>query len=121
MSTKNSILAFISRLIIGGVFINAGWMKISDMASTIGSFTAMNIPSWLTYIVSYGEFIAGILLVLGLLYNWSIRFLVLVMIGAIYLTYPMGLQVFAMPLITLASLLALCASGTGKVTLHLKK
>lgn len=121
MSTRNSILAFVSRLIIGGVFINAGWMKISDMTSTIGSFVAMNIPTWLTYIVSYGEFIAGILIVLGVFYNWSIRFLALVMIGAIYLTYPMGLQVFAMPLITLASLLALCASGTGKIALQLKR
>jgi uncharacterized membrane protein YphA (DoxX/SURF4 family) len=121
MSTRNSILAFVSRLIVGGVFINAGWMKISDMASTIGSFAAMNIPTWLTYIVSYGEFIAGILIVAGVLYNVSIRFLTIVMIVAVYLTLPMGSAVFVTPLITLGALLALCASGAGKFALSFKK
>lgn len=121
MSMKNNILVFISRLIIGGIFINAGWMKISDMATTLGFFAQMNIPTWLTYVVSYGEFVGGIFLALGIFYTWSIRFLVLVMIGALYFTYPMGLQMFITPLVVLSALLALCAAGTGKITLHLKR
>lgn len=120
MSIKNNILIFISRLIVGGIFINAGWMKISDMATTVGSFVQMNIPTWLTYVVSYGEFVGGIFLVLGIFYTWSIRVLALIMIGAIYFTYPMGLQMFVIPLVVLGALFALCAAGTGKIALHLK-
>jgi len=47
----------ISRVILGGIFVATGWIKISDMHMTIAYFNALHIPLFLTYLVSYGEFV----------------------------------------------------------------
>ncbi len=104
----------LARLIIGGIFIYAGWLKVADMQMTLGMFSSMNIPTFLTYIVSYGELIGGILLILGLWTTLTTFFLSVVMFVALYLSRSMGIQLLMTPMAVLAGLLAIWGAGAGK-------
>lgn len=121
MDTRQNALLLFARLIVGFIFINAGWMKVSAMAMTLGYFEAMGIGTVLTYIVSYGELVGGVLLVLGLWNTATTTILGVIMLGAIYFTRTEGMQTFGLPLITFASLITLYVSGFGKFVLKLKK
>ena len=121
MTTKQNISILIARLIIGGLFIGTGWMKISAMAMTIGFFQSLGIPAFLAYVVGYAEFIGGILLILGLWIEITTAILAIIMIVAIYLTRTGGFPAFSTPLVTLGSLLAICAAGPGKYAFRLEK
>lgn len=111
------VTLLLARLIIGGIFIYSAYMKMSDMAFTLGGFTAMGIPVFLAYIVTYGEMIFGITLVLGLYNAISTLFLSVVMIFATYYTYSAGFQYYGMTLAILAGTLALHGVGPGKYKL----
>ncbi|MEN9647472.1 MAG: hypothetical protein RLY57_276 [Candidatus Parcubacteria bacterium] len=115
------IALLVARLIIGGIFIFSAYMKIADMGMTVGYFSQMGIPVFLTYIVAYGEMIFGITTVLGVLMASSTFFLSVVMAFAVYYTYPMGMNVFMAPLAVLGATLALHGAGAGKYRLPLFK
>ncbi len=102
------------RLIVGGIFVYNGWMKVSQMEMTIGFFSKMHIPTFLTYIVSYGELIGGVFLVLGLWTTFVSSFLSIIMVVAIYKTFPNGPQMFILPLSVLGGLIAIIGCGGGK-------
>ncbi len=114
---KKDIAILVARLIVGGVFIAAGYFKVANMTGTLASFNEMGIPAFLTYIVSYGELIGGIFLVLGLWVCASAAFLSIIMIAAIYLSYGMGFQAYMVPLVTLSSLISLVGSCGGKYSI----
>jgi putative oxidoreductase len=114
-SKKSDILLLVVRIILGIIFIGAGWAKITAMAGTIGFFAKIGIPAFLAYVVGYGEFIGGILIVLGLWAEISAIFLSIIMIVAVYVVYPMGMQAVMTPLATLGTLLAVIAAGAGKI------
>ena len=107
----------VARLIIGGIFIYAGWLKVADMQMTLGMFSSMNIPAFLTYIVSYGELVGGVLLILGLWTTFTALFLSVIMFVAIYLSRSMGIQMLMTPLAILAGLMAIWGTGAGKYAL----
>ena len=111
---RPDVALLITRLIIGGIFVFSGWAKVSDMTGTFGMFSQMGIPVFLTYIVSYGELIGGVMLVLGLWTELAALFLTIVMLVAFYLTRHFGFQAFSMPLATLAGLLVIIGCGPGK-------
>jgi putative oxidoreductase len=111
-------LLLIARIIIGGIFIYSGWAKIEMMEQTVGYFASMGIPAFLTYVVAYGELVGGALLVIGLWSEYSIAFLSVIMIVAIYYTRSMGMQGFGFPLSVLGGLIAIAAHGTGKYSVH---
>ena len=87
------------------------------MAMTIGYFSSMHIPIFLTYIVSYGELFGGVLLVLGLFTEYASTFLIIVMLVALYFTVPQGLQMFMTPVATLAGLISILGNGSGTLAL----
>lgn len=117
-ATKKGVLLLVVRLIIGGIFINAGWMKVSDMAGTVAQFSTMGIPAFLAYAVGYLELIGGIAVLVGAWAYLASAVLVVIMAVAVYLVYPMGLQMVMTPLVTLAALLGLMASGSGKFSVR---
>lgn len=118
LSEKRSHIAlFLARLIIGGIFIYSGWLKVSDMAATVGYFAQMGIPAFFAYAVGYLEFIGGIMLVLGLYTCIIAAVLAVIVLFAIWYTRSMGFQGFATPLATLAALLALFGTCGGKFSL----
>jgi len=122
MNSKNKdILILIARLIVGGIFIASGWMKVSAIGMTVGYFAQMGISAFLTYIVSYAELIGGILLVLGLWSYLTSVVLAIIMIFAVWYTYSLGVQVYMTPLAIFSALLSLIASGSGKYAIKGKK
>ncbi|MEK7607811.1 MAG: DoxX family protein [Patescibacteria group bacterium] len=120
MKVNKNLAVLIVRLIIGGIFITTGWMKVSDMAATIDFFGGMSIPAFLAYIVSYAELIGGVLIVLGLWTEIATGVLAIVMLVAIYYVRSMGFQGFMGPLAVLAGLVSLLASGAGSYAVQKK-
>ena len=110
---RKDIIALVVRLIVGGIFITAGWMKVSAMSDTITSFAQLGIPAFLTYIVSYAELIGGVFIVLGLWTCISSVVLSIIMIGAVVFMNKIG-QPYLYPLVTFAALVSLIGSCGGK-------
>lgn len=115
---RADLAPLVARLIIGGIFIYAGWMKVGDMPGTIAMFGQLGLPAWLTYVVSYGELLGGLLLVLGAWFDRVALFLSVIMIVAAWLTRAGGMAAVGLPLATLAGLLALLGSGPGRYTVR---
>ncbi len=114
LKVSPDIALLIVRVIIGGIFVYSAWMKINDMAGTLANFAKMGIPDVLTYIVTYGELIGGLMLIIGLLTEVAVSFLFIVMLVAVYLTKDFGFGMFALPLATLAGLVSILGCGAGK-------
>lgn len=116
INKKKEVLLLIARLLIGGIFVAQGWAKVSDMTATVGFFGQMGLPAVLAYIVAYAEVLGGLALIFGLWLEWAAIGLGIIMIGAIYYSWPMGVRGFGFPLSLLGGLLALLAAGGGKYT-----
>ena len=118
LSEKRSHIAlFLTRLIIGGIFITTGWLKVADMTTTVGYFAQMGIPAFFAYAVGYLELVGGILIILGLWTCLASAVLGVIMLFAIWYARGMGFQGFATPLATLAALIALFGVCSGKYSL----
>lgn len=107
------------RLVVGGIFVYAGWMKLQNPAMVQGMLTSMNfpLPVVMAWVLSLSEFVFGILVVLGVFTCASTLPLMFAMVVAFLtvhikdgLTNPMTQYV----MLIFASLLTLCASGAGK-------
>lgn len=114
---RSDAALLVTRLILGGIFIYSGWMKVSDMPATIGFFAQMGIPAFLAYAVAYIELIGGVLVVLGAFTCLAAAALAVIMIFAIWFTRTGGMQMFGLPLATLAGLIALVGVCGGKYSL----
>lgn len=104
----------IIRILVGGLFVFSGYMKVKDIGATVDMFGAMNLPVIVTYLVSYGELGFGILLLLGYWTRLSALVLTVIIIGAIYFTLPLGLGMATMPIVTLILLIVILKNGAGK-------
>jgi len=114
MKINKNLAVLIVRIIIGGIFITTGWMKVFDMVATVGFFNGLGIASFLAYVVSYAELVGGILIILGLWTEIATGVLAIIMLVAIYYVRSMGFQGFMGPLAVLAGLISLIASGAGQ-------
>jgi putative oxidoreductase len=115
---RRDIFVLVARLIIGGILIYAGWLKVSQMTETIASFQDMGFNNIIAYAVSYGELVGGIALVLGLYMELAAVLLAVIMAGAVWVTREGGLMTFGYPLSVFAALLALAAAGSGSYTIR---
>jgi uncharacterized membrane protein YphA (DoxX/SURF4 family) len=109
-----SIGLLILRIIIGGIFIMAGWAKVSNMDATVAMFASMGFGTFLTYVASYVELLGGISLVVGYGSKIASALLSVVMIVAIYKLRNMGMAAVMPPLAILGATLALFFTGSGK-------
>lgn len=105
------------RVIIGGLFIYHGWMKLGDIAQTTGFFTELGwpAPAFFAWLAGLLELVGGGMLVLGL---WS-RAVALVlgveMVVALLLVHLGGPFAQAeLALALLAGLAGIKAAGAGK-------
>jgi len=119
-SPKKDAFQLIVRLIVGGIFITTGWIKVSAMTVTLGYFASMNLPAFIAYIVSYAELIGGVLIVIGLWECLAAFVLSVIMVFAIWYSRSFGIQGTMPPLAMLASLLSIIHSGGGKYVLRQK-
>lgn len=105
------------RLMVGAVFIYHGWLKLNGMAGTTGMMAGIGLPmpifwAWLVALV---EFVGGIAVVLGVFNRIVTVVLAINMVCALLLVHsklPYGMA--ELPLLLLASVLALHFTGAGK-------
>jgi putative oxidoreductase len=75
------------RVVTGLAFFYHGYMKVFGMGmeTVTGFFTNVGIPlaGLFAYLVSYGELLGGLALMLGFLSHWVAKANVLIMLGAI--------------------------------------
>lgn len=58
---------FILRLVLGILFVAAGWWKINNMGMVVGYFGTMGFSAFQAYLVSWVELVGGLFLILGIL------------------------------------------------------
>lgn len=108
------------RILVGGVFINHGLMKLTNMQGTIGFFDSLGFGPFLAYAVAIIETVGGLFMVLGL---WtpivSILF-VLIMLVAILKTKMGNFSRAELDLVMIAGSLAVFFAGNGKYALKAK-
>ncbi len=118
LSRHKDILTLIARLIIGGIFVYAGWIKVTDMPAAIATiFAPLGISPFWAYVASYSEFIGGMFIIAGFYSQYAAAILSIVMLVAIYESRSMGLQGFLPPLAVLAALVMILGSGAGSCSL----
>lgn len=118
LSRWSEWFAVAARILVGILFIIVGWMKVSDMATTVMYFGESGLAPFWAYVVGWSEFLGGILLVLGL-WTWlPLIVLSITMIAAAYLSRSMGFAGMMGPLYALASLLGILALGQTKWSLR---
>ncbi len=117
LSKHRSIAFLAGRIIIGGIFVAMGWMKVSDMATTIVNFSQIGITPFWTYIASYAELVGGAFIVLGLFTEYAAAVLAVVMAVAMWKSRSMGLGGVMPPLAVFGSLMMLIGHGAGKFAL----
>lgn len=109
------------RLILGLVFVVHGYGKLTSLDQTIGFFSTLGIPVFLTYLVVAVEFLGGLMLVAGFMTRFASIALAIVMIVAIILVKASkGFSAFEYDLTLLGSLVALMLLGSGKYALESK-
>lgn len=109
------------RLALGVVFINAGWMKISDMEMVVGFFGQLGFSAGLAYFVSYAELIGGIAFILGIFTRYAGVFLAIIMLVAIKVLFPSGFSLanngYEYPFVLMLASMALVTFGSGAYSL----
>lgn len=121
MKNKGKWFLLAARIIVGLVFIYAGWMKVSAMDMTVGYFAQMGLPAFLAYIVGYVEFVGGAFLVLGLFPCITGAILAVIMIFAVWYSRSLGLQGMMPPAVVFAALLGILGSVSATPTFNFKK
>ncbi len=121
MKQGKDIAYLVARVVIGGVFVFAGWAKASEMASTVSFFSQMGLPAFVAYLVSYGEIVGGVLVMLGLWAELASIGLAIIMLGALWFTRALGAQGMMMPVAMIGGLAAIFSVGAGRWAVTLPK
>lgn len=115
---KNFALV-LARVIIGVVFIMAGWGKFQNVEMVSGMFEGWGFPAptffvWVTALV---EFVGGIGLVLGVFTKlWSLLLAVTMLVALLAVHVPQGhdfKEAMQLPLVLLAANMVLSSVGGG--------
>ena len=123
-SKLHDISHFGLRLVIGAIFISAGFIKFDP--SFAAYLPQMSLPTQLQYLFALQEIIPGILIIAGVLTRISASVLSLVMLGVIFyidkasqFTGPNGVE---LPLLLIAASLVIITIGPGRISIsHLAK
>ena len=91
-NSSQEIALIILRLIVGGVFIYAGYAKLFIWSTPMEGMSATMIL--LTKFLSIVEPIGGAALILGFLTRWAGAGLAIIMLGSFYFVYQMGSPFF---------------------------
>ncbi len=93
------ILQLIGRILMGSLFLTAGWGKLTNVRGATAYFTGLGVPSpeTMPYLVGSLETILGIALILGLATRYAaiVTFIFVLVATAIahrYWTYPTAAQ-----------------------------
>ncbi len=79
------------RIVTGLVFLVHGYMKVftTGIGNVAGFFAGVDIPLATVFapLVSYGELLGGIALILGVFTHWIAKLNIIIMLGAIYFVH----------------------------------
>jgi putative oxidoreductase len=113
--------ALLIRLALAAVFINAGWMKITNMEMVVQGFGDMGFHSFFAYFVSYLELIGGIAFLVGLFVRYFGVLLAITMLVAGYIHFGNGFSLaqggYEYVLVLFFNSLAMTTMGAGKYSL----
>ena len=75
----------LARIVVGVVFVQSGWGKLSDIDKVIEFFTSLGLPMpvFQAYLASTSELVCGALLLVGLATRFAVVPLIITMIVAI--------------------------------------
>lgn len=116
------------RVVTGFAFVYHGAAKVfgeMGVAGFAGMLDGLPLSTLLAYLVSYGELLGGIALILGLFTHWVGKIYVIIMLGAIFLVhFKNGYNVmdggYEYQLLLLAVGLFFMTHGAGKYSLDAK-
>lgn len=104
------------RIGLGIIFIVSGWMKVSNMHSTVGFFATIGFGAFWAYLASIVELLGGIAVLLGVFTRISAALLAIVMIVAMYVVHAQPTMIMT-SLSVFFSSLAVFFAGAGKYAL----
>lgn len=107
------------RIGVGAIFIFAGWMKVSDLSSTVSMFSMMGFSAFWAYAASFGELIGGLAVLLGTFTRVGAAILAVIMVVATVMLRK-DPSMLMTPLSLLFSTLALTIAGGGRFSLMRK-
>jgi putative oxidoreductase len=110
------------RIALAATFISAGWFKVSNLAMVVDGMGQAGIPAFLAYIVSYGELIGGVALLIGIFARYFGILLSVIMAVALFKVhfengYSLQNGGYEYVLVLLLGALAMVTFGSGKYSL----
>lgn len=111
------------RIALGVVFINAGWLKVTNIDMVVNGFAQVGIPMFLAYFVAYFELIGGVALVLGLATRYVGIVLAVIMVVALFKAhFAAGFSLqnggYEYVFVLLLASASLVTSGAGKYSIY---
>lgn len=84
-NTHTDLGLFTLRSALAGIFISHGYEKATNMSNTLGFLsTLLHLPMWLAYLVTYGEIVLGVLMLLGIALRPVGTGMIVILVGTIY-------------------------------------
>jgi len=115
----HDIVHFGVRVVVGTIFIAHSLGKFNP--GFVGFLNQIGIPAEMQFFVALGEFVPGILLIIGVLTRVSASILSIIMLGAIFhvkhASNLTGQGGFELELLLLVSNLSVIVAGPGRVSL----
>ena len=115
----HDIVHFGVRVVVGTIFIAHSLGKFNP--GFVGFLNQIGIPAEMQFFVALGEFVPGILLIIGVLTRISASILSVIMLGAIFhvkhASNLTGQGGFELELLLLVSNLSVIVAGPGRVSL----
>lgn len=117
---KLDIALLIGRLVVGLVFLLAGWGKLTGIEAAQGFFTDVGVPlaDVMAWVVALVEFVGGLMVLVGYKTRIAAALLALVMVGAIVfvkLSQGWGAMRLDLALFALNTILYLVGAGSMSV------
>ena len=81
-STWQDFLLLVGRIMLGWIFLQAGWGKIFDIAGYATTFPRRGLEPWMAYISVPAETICGLFLIFGFATRYSILVMLFFMVVA---------------------------------------
>ncbi len=117
------------RIVTGLMFFMHGYGKFNMGIETVtGFFEGAGVPlaNIVAYVVTYGEIIGGVMLILGLYTHWVSKLNIIIILGAIYFVhltngYGSANGGYEYPLLILAVTALILTHGAGRYSLDAKR
>ncbi len=127
--TCTDVAPLVLRVALGLIFFYHGYQKVFVMGTTaVTGFMdslSLPLPALMAFLVSYGELVGGILLILGLFTYWvSLMDIVIALVALFFVHITKGFSVasggYEFIMLILAGSISLFITGPGKYSLDAK-